>query len=147
MLKPGGFVDIECPDVMAVVEAMLKVGLEGVLYQSPSGPIRPLDVLFGHQKSVAAGNSRMAHKTAFTRETLEAAIRNANFQKVAISIGINAFLNCELGGNAPDDPRRAGGSLLPISISTVAGFRELQRRPHPSRRVGADKQTAASRRN
>jgi SAM-dependent methyltransferase len=84
VLKRGGRVEIECPDVQSVAEAIPKIGLEGTLYTAPCGPVRPKDVLFGLQSAVAAGNDFYAHKTAFTKESLEASLAKAQFRDVKV---------------------------------------------------------------
>ena len=91
VLKPGGRVIIECPDAQSVAEAIPKIGIEGTLYDSPAGPIRPKDVLFGLQSAVAAGNSYYAHRTAFTRESLESILTKANFKKVEVTRQAGAY--------------------------------------------------------
>jgi SAM-dependent methyltransferase len=85
VLKPGGKVVIEVPDVQSVAEAIPRIGLDGVLYQSPAGPIRPMDVLFGLQSVVAGGNGFYAHKTGFTKESLSKALFKAAFKGVEVT--------------------------------------------------------------
>jgi len=84
VLKHGGRVVLEVPDVQAVAEAIPRIGLNGVLYQSPGGPISPADVLYGWRKAVAGGNGFYAHKTGFTKETLETSLAKAQFRNVTV---------------------------------------------------------------
>lgn len=79
VLKPDGFLVVTCPDLDFICAAVREIGLHGTLYVSPAGPIRPLDVIYGHQPSVAAGNTFMAHKGGFTQKTLHEALGEANF--------------------------------------------------------------------
>lgn len=45
VLTDDGFVVLTCPDLQSVCEAVAKDRLLEPLYQSPAGPITPLDVL------------------------------------------------------------------------------------------------------
>jgi len=84
VLKPGGKLVVEVPDIQSVAEAIPKVGLHGVLYQAPCGPISPADVLYGLRSEVASGNSFYAHKSGFTEESLRDAIAKAQFGNVVV---------------------------------------------------------------
>ena len=52
-------------------------------YQSPAGPIAPIDILYGHRPSVAGGNDYMTHKCGFTAPVLVATIKAAGFISTA----------------------------------------------------------------
>lgn len=84
LLKPGGKVWIDVPDVAAVAKAIPSVGLDGVLYQAPCGPITAADVLYGYHVSIAAGNNFMAHRTGFTQQTLHKALADAGFGSIDV---------------------------------------------------------------
>lgn len=83
VLKPDGFAIITCPDLQSVAELIARDSLEETAYLSPAGPIAPLDIVFGHRASLAAGNLYMAHRTGFTLKTLIAALQKAGFASVA----------------------------------------------------------------
>ena len=91
VLKPGGQVVIEVPDVQSVAEAIPRVGLHGVLYQSPAGPISPADVLYGLRSAVAAGNHFYAHKSGFTKATLEEALTKARYRNVVVTRNADCY--------------------------------------------------------
>jgi SAM-dependent methyltransferase len=82
ILKPEGFALMRCPDLEAVVSLLLDHGTDHVAYTSPIGPITPLDMLFGHGASIAAGNRHMAHKTGFTAARLGHLLLEADFATV-----------------------------------------------------------------
>jgi SAM-dependent methyltransferase len=84
VLKPGGFVLINCPDMQSIAQAVLDTGLTKPAYQSASGPITPHDMIFGFGEAVAAGCEFMAHKTAFTGQSLGEALVAAGFGKVRV---------------------------------------------------------------
>ena len=72
VLKDDGIVVITCPDLQSVCEAVVKDKLLEPLYESPAGPISPIDILFGHRTFIARGNEYMAHKGGFTYSALNA---------------------------------------------------------------------------
>ncbi|PPD16082.1 MAG: SAM-dependent methyltransferase [Methylobacterium sp.] len=82
VLRSDGAFLVRCPDLEAVVEAMMQGGLESVAYMSPAGPITPLDMLYGHRKSIERGNTFMAHHTAFTDLRLGRMLLEAGFVSV-----------------------------------------------------------------
>jgi SAM-dependent methyltransferase len=82
VLRSDGFLLIRCPDVDAVVRCFLEMGPEHIAYESPAGPITPLDMLFGHRPSISAGNVYMSHNTAFNDERLAAMLLEAGFAEV-----------------------------------------------------------------
>jgi len=81
VLRPGGHVLMRLPDLKAVATAFLRVGPAGTADQSPSGPITPLDMLYGHGASIAQGELGMQHKTGFSEESLVTLLKAAGFAK------------------------------------------------------------------
>jgi SAM-dependent methyltransferase len=84
VLKPDGFVLVTCPDLAAIARQLLDGGAEGVAYQSPAGPIRPIDMLYGHSESIGAGQFAMAHNTGFTAPRLARVALAAGFAEVRV---------------------------------------------------------------
>lgn len=80
VLTPDGFTVITCPDLQSMAELVAQDKLTDTAYDSPAGPVTPLDVLYGYGPSLAAGYLYMAHRTGFTLRTLMAALRHAGFQ-------------------------------------------------------------------
>lgn len=87
VLKADGFALMNVPDLRAIARYILEDKLTDTLYNSAAGPISPLDVMFGHQRSIEAGNSYMAHRTGFTATTLGQALANAGFDEVRVHEG------------------------------------------------------------
>ena len=85
ILKPGGFAMVTLPDIQAVAFAIAQGKLEEPLYHSPSGPIAPLDILYGHGGSLQKGHHYMAHKTGFSAQTLGRKVLDAGFHNVKIA--------------------------------------------------------------
>ena len=49
-----------------------------------SNYVAPIDILFGHRNSIAAGNTFMAHRSGFTGGTLGAALIHAGFSAAVV---------------------------------------------------------------
>lgn len=81
VLKTDGFVVITCPDLQSVCEVIANNKLLEPLYESSSGPISPIDILYGHRESLAHGNLYMAHKGGFTYTTLYYSFLNEGFHQ------------------------------------------------------------------
>jgi len=82
VLKPTGFALIMVPDLQRVAELIAADKLDEPAYMSPSGPICPIDMLYGFRKSLAAGNLYMAHRMGFTKKTLSQHLLRAGFAAV-----------------------------------------------------------------
>jgi SAM-dependent methyltransferase len=82
ILRSDGFALITCPDLEAVASAIVNHGLDYVAYVSGVGPVTPLDMLFGHAKSIAVGQKHMAHQTGFTAERLSRLLLDAGFPTI-----------------------------------------------------------------
>lgn len=83
VLKPDGFAVITCPDLQSVCALVAQDKLTEPAYQSPAGPIAPLDILYGHRPPMARGNLYMAHRCGFTRRVLTDSLQAAGFAAVA----------------------------------------------------------------
>jgi predicted SAM-dependent methyltransferase len=84
VLRPNGYALITCPDLETVMTLFLEHGPDHVVYQSPAGPITPLDMVFGHSSSIAAGSTHMAHRSGLTAERLGGLLVQAGFAEVVI---------------------------------------------------------------
>lgn len=80
VLKPGGKLLIEVPDVQSAAQMIAVNGVDAVLYRAVNGAmIRGLDVLFGWQEFIATGGDPMRHKTAFDKTKLAGVLGAAGF--------------------------------------------------------------------
>ncbi|HEX5321459.1 MAG TPA: methyltransferase domain-containing protein [Stellaceae bacterium] len=84
VLRPRGMLLLTLPDLQRVAEMVAKDELESEAYMSPSGPITPLDMIFGHTASLALGRIHMAHKTGFTATSLQKLLAEAGFVEVEL---------------------------------------------------------------
>ena len=50
------------------------------LYDSPVGPISPIDIMFGNRKEIAEGNEYMEKKSGFTYSVLDRLFWEAGFK-------------------------------------------------------------------
>lgn len=85
ILKPDGFVLVTCPDVEAIAGFIVENGIDAVAYHSAAGPVTPVDMLWGHGASIAAGFGFMAHHTGFTVRRLADAGLAAGFAEVRVA--------------------------------------------------------------
>lgn len=85
VLKDDGFLLLCCPDISKACEMIASGKVGEKLYDSPAGPIFPLELLYGHNTSIAAGKTYMAHKTGFTIDTLKFFIGDTGFKSYIIA--------------------------------------------------------------
>ena len=83
VLKPDGFALVTCPDLQSVAALIANNKLLEPAYTSMSGPIAPLDILYGLRSSLAAGNHFMAHRCGFTRDVLIQVFQQSGFAQCA----------------------------------------------------------------
>jgi predicted SAM-dependent methyltransferase len=87
VLKPHGLLLLTLPDLQQVARLVAEDRLEESAYVSQSGPITPLDMIFGHTASLARGNQFMAHRTGFTARSLHKLLIEAGFVEVTLRQG------------------------------------------------------------
>src|SRR5580693_8445013 len=75
------------PDLQQVARLVVEDRLDDSAYTSQSGPITPLDMIFGHTASLARGNQFMAHRTGFTARSLHKLLIEAGFVEVSVRQG------------------------------------------------------------
>jgi ubiquinone/menaquinone biosynthesis C-methylase UbiE len=83
VLKPEGFLVVTCPDLQSVCALIAEDKLIEAAYESPAGPIAPIDILYGHRAAMAKGNLFMAHRCGFTQRTLAGTIKQSGFGNIA----------------------------------------------------------------
>jgi len=84
VLKSGGFLLLSLPDLQRVAAKVAEDLLEDTAYESPAGPISPIDMIYGHRPSLAEGKHYMAHRTGFTARTLREHLEAAGFTDVQV---------------------------------------------------------------
>lgn len=115
ILKPTGFALITLPDLQSVCHRIADGQLTQPAYMSPSGPIFALDMLFGHRPSLAAGHLFMAHKTGFTDQSLNEALRTAGFAAVVTVCNAEKFSLWSMAFVTQPDPSNVDGIVEKVT--------------------------------
>jgi predicted SAM-dependent methyltransferase len=105
ILSNDGFAIISCPNLDAIAKLVVSEDIESVAYISPAGPIRLLDMIYGHSRSIETGHVHMTHKTGFTTERLGRLAVHAGFTEARVLEGENLDLWAALmmpKADAPD---------------------------------------------
>lgn len=101
VLRPGGSVQIICPDLNGVINAMRQwtLDINDVWYRLESGaPITFHDAFFGWSVAMKAGKMAFAHRCGFTAQSLSNALTSAGLTEVQVrSDAMNLFVK----GTAP----------------------------------------------
>jgi predicted SAM-dependent methyltransferase len=87
VLRPQGVLLMTLPDLQQIAELVVTDRLETESYVSPSGPVTPLDMIFGHTASLARGHAHMAHRCGFTPSTLGRLLVQAGFADIRLRRG------------------------------------------------------------
>ncbi len=135
VIRPDGFVLLTCPDLLAISRLILAQGAETVAYQSPAGPIRPIDMLFGHGRSIAEGKVAMAHRTGFTAPRIARLALESGFREVRATEGKSFDLWAILLGPEASEASLAAmfeGSDLAKLFGAASVARALSPTMHPS---------------
>lgn len=90
VLKRDGFIHIRVPDMGMLMQTVVQQNLDidDFLYQSPAGPIRVRDVIYGYGIEIEqSGNDFYAHKTGFTQKSLLNTLHSTGFKYVFAGAG------------------------------------------------------------
>ncbi len=115
VLKDSGFAHIRVPDVQEVMRTTVDqdLDIDDVLYESPAGPIRVLDVLYGYAVEIErSGQDFFAHKTGFTEKSLLNVLQKAGFSRTYSGSGNLEVTALAFKGN-PGPTTRALFNLPP----------------------------------
>lgn len=83
VLKPDGVLVLTCPDLTSVCKLVSEGKLTEAAYESPAGPIAPIDILFGHRAAMSRGNLHMAHRSGYSDASLRSLLTSTGFATVA----------------------------------------------------------------
>jgi SAM-dependent methyltransferase len=128
VLRPDGFALITLPDIQSVCEAVLERGLETPAYVSPIGPIAPLDIMYGFRPALAQGKIFMAHRCAFTAQSLLAALTAAGFGFTVVQRCLPNLSLWAVAWVAPPDAleqQRIQDATLPLNRAARSRHPEL----------------------
>jgi SAM-dependent methyltransferase len=90
VLKPHGFAEIRVPDIAALIRMVADKDLDllDVIYQSPAGPVRVRDVLYGFAPQIErSGQDFYAHKTGFSPKSISLVLRQSAFAHLFLRRG------------------------------------------------------------
>lgn len=81
MLSPEGFVQIIVPNLQQAMGhmALRMAEPDAVLYLSPAGPVRYIDLIYGHGPQIAAKGEPYGHKYGFSPKLLKKVLKEAGF--------------------------------------------------------------------
>lgn len=81
VLNDDGFVIVQCRDLQSACDYVSQDKLLDTLFESESGPISAMDILYGPIKDLKNGNHSRLHKCGFTYSALIEVFRQAGFKK------------------------------------------------------------------
>jgi SAM-dependent methyltransferase len=70
VLKPNGFAVIRVPD-LGYIAHKIEEGLLEVEYETSSGPVSIIDMIYGHRGFIQSWGDGMGHKTGFTKKSMD----------------------------------------------------------------------------
>ena len=135
ILSDDGLAIISCPNLNAIVKLLVSEDIESVAYLSPAGPVRLLDMIFGHSCSIEMGHVHMTHKTGFTVDRLGRLAVHAGFAEARVLEGENLDLWAALMMPKAEVPALAA-LFEDTNIATLFSDRSLSGDPaqDPTRR-------------
>lgn len=77
MLKEGGELLISVPDMQLAANYLARSEGEAEMFRAPAGPITAIDMMYGFQRAIEAGDSTRIHKSGYTAESLGYFVRHA----------------------------------------------------------------------
>ncbi|MBX9699406.1 MAG: class I SAM-dependent methyltransferase [Acetobacteraceae bacterium] len=82
VLRSAGYLVVSCPDIRAVAAEVAAGRLLSPVAESASGPLTPMDMLFGWGAALAGGNHYMAHRCGLDMANLARLLMEAGFATV-----------------------------------------------------------------
>lgn len=84
VLVPNGVAVIRVPDMQMIAELIIAGKIAAPIAMTASGPVTPLDVIYGPNRALAAGCQFLAHKVGFTDRLLCDLIVQNGFEQVTV---------------------------------------------------------------
>lgn len=79
VLKDDGYLIVACSDLQAACALIAEDKLLEPAYESPAGPVAPIDILYGFRPALAAGMERHACNCGFTSRALMGTLGQVGF--------------------------------------------------------------------
>lgn len=90
VLKDNGICIILCPNMDEIARAIVSGAWEEPVYESPAGPISPIDMVYGYRPALAMGQHYMAHRMGYTKGSLYTHLGKAGFKiGVVVPVGFD----------------------------------------------------------
>lgn len=118
VLKEDGLAVISCPDAQSICALVAEGRLLETAYDSPVGPIAPIDMLWGHGASVAEGKFWMAHKCGFTAQVLAKLLQDGGFASVKVLSRPSPFFDLWALASPTSFPLHTFDSLAKLHFPT-----------------------------
>jgi hypothetical protein len=77
ILKEGGEMLVATPDAQLAATYLARGEHEAEIFRAPAGVVTAIDLMYGFQKSIEAGDTSRIHKSGYSAETLGYTLRNA----------------------------------------------------------------------
>jgi Methyltransferase domain len=77
ILKEGGEMLVAAPDMQLAATYLARSEHEVEIFRAPAGSVTAIDLMYGFQKSIEAGDSSRIHKSGYSAEMLGYALRTA----------------------------------------------------------------------
>lgn len=102
VLKADGYLVVSCADIQAACALVAEDKLLEPAYESPAGPVAPIDILYGFRPALAGGLERHACKCGFTSRALMGTLSQGGFASIWAARNAEMFSIVAL---ASKDPR------------------------------------------
>jgi SAM-dependent methyltransferase len=91
VLKDGGYLVAHCADLRSACALIAGDKLLEPAYESPAGPVAPIDILYGFRPALAAGYTRHANKCGFTVRAFTGTLAQAGFGSVWVTVNAPTY--------------------------------------------------------
>ena len=82
ILKQDGYLIVVCADLQLACSLVAEDKLLEPAYESPAGPVSPLDIIYGYRPAIAAGQTLYARKCGFTIKALIGTLSQVGFASI-----------------------------------------------------------------
>ncbi|MDR1946875.1 MAG: class I SAM-dependent methyltransferase [Desulfovibrio sp.] len=91
VLKNEGYLVVSCADLRSACALIANDKLLEPAYDSPAGPVAPIDILYGFRPALAAGYVRHANKCGFTARALTGTLAQAGFGSIWTAVNAPTY--------------------------------------------------------
>lgn len=119
VLKEEGMLVLSVPDMRTAANYIARDKALMSLYDTPVGPVTPLDIVYGHRKLIGQGSEWHQHKMGFTPSMIGNMLREMGFSNINVTIeGFNIWA---VGYKLPfDHPKRVEKVVVATASAQVS---------------------------